>query len=80
MDVLPDKEEPIRPTPVRKRATKPKAETEVPVLELAKRNPRVGTSLNDVTVSKPSEPAETPVKTKKTIRLKKPSKQDSVAL
>ena len=84
-DVLPDKPmlEPIpepRPEPVRKRTTKPKApasqaqasQAEVPMLEV-KRKPRVGTSLNDVTlkasVSEP-EPELKPVKPK-TIRVKK---------
>jgi len=77
-DVLPDKTEPVRPEPVRKRATKPKPQAEVPVLE-EKRKLRVGTSLNDVTVkaSEP-EPTEAPVK-KKTIRLKKAT-APSVAL
>jgi hypothetical protein len=72
-DVLPDKPEP-RPEPVRKRATKPKApaqetqeKVEVPVLDI-KRKPRVGTSLNDVTLkASVPEPEVKPVKPK-TIR------------
>ena len=75
-DVLPDKPEP-RPEPVRKRATKPKApaqetqeKVEVPVLDI-KRKPRVGTSLNDVTLkASVPEPEVKPVKPK-TIRVKK---------
>ena len=81
-DVLPDKPEPSRPEPVRKRVSKPKAsvppavvETEAPVLEM-KRKPRVGTSLNDVSV-KASEPE--PVK-KRPIRLKKEKVDPSIAL
>jgi len=89
-DVLPDKPEP-RPEPVRKRATKPKAQAsqatqetqervEVPVLDI-KRKPRVGTSLNDVTLktSVPEPEAVKPVKPK-TIRVKKKADPGSVAL
>jgi len=93
-DVLPDKPELMpepRPEPVRKRATKPKAQAsqaqasqaqetqekvEVPVLDI-KRKPRVGTSLNDVTL-KASIP-EPEVKPK-TIRVKKKADTGSVAL
>ena len=91
-DLLPDKPEPIlepRPEPVRKRATKPKSQAtqsqstqeraEVPILEV-KRKPRVGTSLNDVTL-KASVPESDikPVKPK-TIRVKKKADPGSVAL
>lgn len=82
-DVLPDKPEPSRPEPVRKRVSKPKAsaapqETEAPVLDV-KRKPRVGTSLNDVSV-KASVPEPEPVK-KRPIRLKKEKTVDpSIAL
>jgi len=91
-DVLPDKSElmpePTRPEPVRKRATKPKAQAqaqetqekiEVPVLEV-KRKPRVGTSLNDVTLkASVLEPEVKPVKPK-TIRVKKKADTGSLAL
>lgn len=83
-DVLPDKPEP-RPEPVRKRATKPKAQAsqaqasqaeaspaEVPMLEV-KRKPRVGTSLNDVTLkaSVPDPGSDLKPVKPKTIRVKK---------
>jgi len=86
-DVLPDKPELMpepRPEPVRKRATKPKAQAsqaketqekaQVPVLDV-KRKPRVGTSLNDVTlkasVPEPGPEPEVKQVKPKTIRVKK---------